>query len=342
VDISVIVPVYNGERLIADCLAQLTRQAAEVGSVEIIVVDDCSNDRTVEVAHRYHSVKVVQHTRNVGPAAARNTGVENAVGNIILFTDADCVPGDNWIAEMTAPFYRDARVVGVKGVYRTRQSELAARFVQLEYQDKYDKMRGTETIDFIDTYSAGYRRNVFLEFGGFDCRFPVACAEDVELSFRMAKRGYRMVFAEGAHVYHRHPSTWQDYVRKKYKFAYWRAVAARLHPSKALKDSHTPIAQRLQLLLVPAGLLMCAGIPLSPVFGWVGVGGLFVASLSMMPFIYKSMPKDWLAACSAPAFLFPRALVQCVAVCSSLGERLPIPGSPMKINEGDPVALGKG
>jgi GT2 family glycosyltransferase len=295
------------------------------------------------VAHRYHLVKVVQHTRNVGPAAARNTGVQNAEGHIVLFTDADCVPGDNWIAEMTAPFRRDPRVVGVKGVYRTRQRELPARFVQLEYQDKYDKMRGTETIDFIDTYSAGYRRNVFLEFGGFDCRFPVACAEDVELSFRMAKRGYRMVFAEGAHVYHRHPSTWQDYVRKKYKFAYWRAVAARLHPSKALKDSHTPIAQRLQLLLVPAGLLLiCAGSPLSPVLGWAGVGGLSVALLSMIPFICKSMPRDWQAAWSAPAFLFPRALVQCVAVCRSLGERLPVAGPPMKITEGDPVVLGKG
>jgi len=333
-DISVIVPVYNGEQTICACLDRLVPQADAMGAVEIIVVDDCSTDRTLERVAQYPSVRIVRHPLNAGPAAARNSGVEKAEGAIVLFTDADCVPGDNWIAEMVVPFQRDSRVVGVKGVYRTRQQELAARFVQLEYEDKYCRMRRSETIDFIDTYSAGYRRSVFMAFGGFDCRFPVACAEDVELSFRLAHQGYRMVFVEGAYVYHQHPSTWSDYVRKKYKFAYWRAVAARLHPSKALQDSHTPTAQRVQLLVVPVSLIFLLGAGLAPSFAWMAAVGILAALLSMAPFIYKAWQRDPEVALLTPAFLFPRALVQCAAVCMSVSERLPVGGPALTTSEG--------
>lgn len=235
---SVVIPVYNGQTTIRSCLDHLLEQQAKFPGLEIVVVDDASTDGTRNILIRYPSVRTLVQSSNQGPAAARNRGAAEASGEIVLFTDADCVPCDGWLAAMIAPFHEDRRVVGVKGVYRTRQREITARFVQLEYEDKYDKMRKADAIDFIDTYSAAYRRSVFLEMGGFDCHFPVACAEDVELSFRMAERGYRMVFNPKAAVFHLHPSTWAGYLRKKYKYAYWRAVAIRRFPGKALRDSH--------------------------------------------------------------------------------------------------------
>jgi cellulose synthase/poly-beta-1,6-N-acetylglucosamine synthase-like glycosyltransferase len=103
---------------------------------------------------------------------------------VVLFTDADCVPVPDWIEQMIAPLV-DRCAAGVKGAYRTRQAGLLPRFVQLEYQDKYDRMVGQDGIDFVDTYSAGYRQSVLLEEGGFDESFPGAAVEDIDLSSRL-------------------------------------------------------------------------------------------------------------------------------------------------------------
>ena len=58
----------------------------------------------------------------------------------------------------------------------------------------------------MDTYSAAFRRDRFLEMNGYDTSFPVACAEDIELSYRMSARGWKMKFAPDAIVYHTHPT----------------------------------------------------------------------------------------------------------------------------------------
>ena len=107
---------------------------------------------------------IVLSQTNAGPAAARNPGARAAAGDILLFTDADCVPASDWVERMVAPF-ADPAVAGTKGEYRTRQRALIARFVQQEYQDRYDRMVGQSSIYFVDTYSAGYRRNLFLAAG---------------------------------------------------------------------------------------------------------------------------------------------------------------------------------
>ena len=126
----------------------------------------------MDVVERYSGVRLITQA-NAGPAAARNRGVLEAQGTIILFTDDDCVPMPDWLDVMLRPF-QDPDVVGVKGVYRTRQKRLMARFVQLEYEDRYRLMAGLPFIDFIDTYSAAFRRDRFLEISGYDTSFPVA------------------------------------------------------------------------------------------------------------------------------------------------------------------------
>jgi GT2 family glycosyltransferase len=97
---------------------------------------------------------------------------------------------------------------------------------------------------------------------GSDTSFPVACAEDIELSYRMSARGWKMRFAPGAIVYHTHPETFFSYLKKKYKFAFWRVLAVRKNPSKGLKDSHAPQVMKLQLLFPPA-LVLALGFELA-------------------------------------------------------------------------------
>ena len=83
------------------------------------------------------------------------------------------MPMPNWLDSMLDPL-KDPEVVGAKGIYRSRQKRMAARFMQIEYEDRYKLMAGLSSIDFIDTYSAAFRKDRFLEMRGYDTSFPVA------------------------------------------------------------------------------------------------------------------------------------------------------------------------
>ena len=169
--ISIIVPAKNAAKTLGECLQALLHQEGFLfdRDYEVIVVDDGSTDETAKIAEEVN-VNVVRQP-NQGPAAARNAGARIARGTVLLFTDADSAPSPTWLQELTRPFH-NPEVVGVKGVYSSRQTGLVARFVQQEYEYKYARMRNQATIDFIDTNNAAYRKEVFLQNGGFDEIIP--------------------------------------------------------------------------------------------------------------------------------------------------------------------------
>lgn len=314
---SVIVPVYNGAALIERCLDGIGDQTTALDEYEIIVVDDGSRDATAKTArawgerHPDHRLTVISQ-ENAGPAAARNHGAQIAQAPLLLFTDGDCAPLPGWVEALTAPF-DDPDVVGAKGTYVTEQTGLVPRFVQAEYEDRYDHMRDLPQIDFIDTYSAAYRRDVYLENGGFDPIFTTASVEDQEFSFRLAQKGYRLVFAPDAQVSHLHDEDVKEYARRKYYIGYWKALLTRWHPERMVQDSHTPQVLKLQIVLmaaliglVPLALLGLAWRPL--LWAWAGVGVVALAFLaSAAPFIAKLARKSWGLAFIGPLMLAVRA-----------------------------------
>jgi glycosyltransferase involved in cell wall biosynthesis len=312
---SIVIPTFNGGHRIGNCLESLVKQTTG-RDIEILVVDDGSSDNTGSVVSRYSSVRLISQS-NAGPAAARNRGALEARGTILLFTDDDCVPMPDWLEAMLGPF-EDPNVVGAKGVYRTHQKSLAARFVQIEYEDKYRLMSGLSSIDFIDTYSAGFRRDRFLEMRGYDTSFPVACAEDVELSYRMSVRGWKMTFVPAAIVYHTHPDTLWSYLKKKYKFAFWRVLAVRKNPSKGVRDSHTPQIMKLQLLFAP--VLLLAVVLDMAVRPDVPVSALVIAGflISTLPFAVRAIRKDPMVGLLSPVLLAARACAQVLGVAGGL------------------------
>lgn len=300
--ISVVVPAYNAAHTIVACLRALQQQTV-AEPYEIIVVDDGSTDETAVLAQQ-QGVTVIKRPRG-RPAAARNSGIRAANGTLVCCTDADCIPAADWLRELTAPF-ADPDLVATKGSYTTHQPQLVARFVQLEYEDKYDLLAQQATIDFIDTYSAAYRREVLLANDGFDEQFPYL--EDQELSFRLAARGYKMVFQPTAVVAHRHSHTLARYVRKKAIIGYWKAQVVRRFPQHGVKDSHTPQVMKLQMGLM--GLLL-ASMPLLLITLWAGLltgGVLLTFFLTTLPFVAKSWGKDRAVALAAPLLLAARAL----------------------------------
>jgi cellulose synthase/poly-beta-1,6-N-acetylglucosamine synthase-like glycosyltransferase len=303
---SIIVPAYNAGKTIGDCLGALTRQSMDAADYEVIVVDDGSRDGTAEVVKTF-SVRYLRQA-NRGPATARNHGAREARGEIILFTDSDCVPSADWIAEMTKPF-GNPDVVAVKGAYRTNQRSLTARFAQVEFEERFELLKRVASIDMVDTYSAAYRSDVFRQAGGFDESFPVANNEDTELSYKLSRRGRKMVFNPDAVVYHlNHPDSLRRYARLKFWRGYWRMVVYRRYPDKMMKDSYTPQTLKLQILFLflavgwlPVMLLWPKGIvyPMAATF--------FLYGLSMAPFALLAIRRDPVVGMLSPFFLSVRA-----------------------------------
>ena len=302
---TVVVPAYNAADTIGPCLYALQHQVLSAETqLEIIIVDDCSTDNTPSVIQQA-GVTLLQLPYNQGRSAARNAGAHAATGDILLFTDADCEPMLNWVESMLAPFRADLDVVGVKGAYLCKQNNLVARFTQLELTEKYDYMAQQRTISFIDTYSAGFKRDVFIDNGGFDKTLVVN--EDQDFSFRLAERGYKMVFAPGARVYHQHVTSPTRYYQRKAEIGRWKPEVLRRHPERAGSDSRTPLTQKIQFGLA---IVMSALMPLWFISGvfkrlFAGLGGLFV--LSSLPFIAQGAQRDPLATLVAVPMLFVRA-----------------------------------
>ncbi len=300
---TVIVPVYNGAETLGTCLEALANQTADASCYEVCVVDDGSTDNTVEIAAK-HKVSVIRQ-EHAGAAAARNQGARQSTSQILLFTDADCEPLPTWIEQMLAPF-ADPTVAGVKGVYRTRQRSLIARFTQAEYEEKYDRLAREEKIDFVDTYAAGYRREVFEAHQGFDPSFQFD--EDQEFSFRLAQAGCKLVFGPTAAVYHQHPSSVWEYIWRKVHLGRWKVRVHVRHPAKAIRDSYTPWTQKAQIVLLPlvGGSVIASALGLAP---WIVPTLLALMGIvCIVPLIFKAAEQGGKVAMVTPLLALLRAL----------------------------------
>jgi cellulose synthase/poly-beta-1,6-N-acetylglucosamine synthase-like glycosyltransferase len=311
--ISVIVPAFNAATTIDLCLDALAHQTVSADLYEVLVVDDGSSDDTRARAEAHPGVRLLRQA-HAGKSSARNRGAQAARGEVLLFTDADCEPLPDWIELMLAPF-ADPEVAGVRGVYRTRQRSPVARFAQAEYEEKYDQLARRNRIDFVDTYAAAYRRDVFLAFGGFAPEF-LGC-EDQELSFRLATAGHKLVFAPRAAVYHRHKTTPWGYARRKVPIGYWKVRVHTRHPAKALRDSYTPWTQKAQLLLLPLTGVGIVAAALGLVSWWLPAILALAGLLTTLPLALKSARQGWQVLLLSPLLALLRALALGVGI--SLG-----------------------
>lgn len=302
--VSVIIPVYNGEKTIKDCIRSIQNQSYPHEDYEIIVVDDGSADNTAKILEGLNIRFITQQNR--GPATARNRGAQIAKGDILLFTDADCVADKRWIDKMVSPF-KNPDIVGVKGSYKTLQKELIARFSQAEFEERYRLQKRFEFIDFVDSYSAGFRKDIFFKIGGFNQNFPSADHEDVDLSYRLSKAGYKMVFNPNAIVYHQHPKGLLRYLGMKFWRAFWRMSVYKKYPEKMLKDTYTPHNMKFQILLVYCFFVSLLGIFFNHYFMYISILTLLLFFCTTIHFSLKIVKDDMILSFFAPLFLFLRA-----------------------------------
>ena len=308
---SIVIPTYNGQDTLSECLAAISQQTH--ADFEVIIVDDGSTDTTAALVKEFTKkdkrFKLIQQ-QNAGPARARNQGARAAQNPILVFIDDDCTADTHWLAEMLKPF-SNKEIVGVQGRYKTKQKELAARFGQIEIDHRYSIMARKEYIDFIGSYAAAYSKKVFLEAGGFDETFRIPSGEDPELSYRLAEQGHKMVFNPGAIVYHYHPASLYAYLRTKFYRAFWRVRMYKKHTNKIVKDSYTPQGLKFQMLFFYAGIIGILGsIIFPPLLFWGSVGWFGVIVLSL-PFSVWALFRDPTVGLLSPIIIFLRTASFC-------------------------------
>lgn len=312
---SLVIPVFNSASSLRLLLEALEQQSLEK-PFEVIVVDDGSSEdiaATVEEFSRKLNLKFLRQEQNLGPAAARNLGIKAALGEIIVFTDADCQPQSQWLEKMLAPF-SDEKVAGVKGVYETRQEDFWAQLAQIEFVERYQLMESLSEIDFIDTYSGAYRRRDLLEVKGFNQDFIQN--EDVDLAFRIKKLGGRYVFAPEAKVFHQHREGWGNYAKLKFARGFWRMKVYDQHPEKALKDSYTPATLKMQLLLV---ILLPLAVFSSRLRFWWKTAWFF----SCIPLMRIAFARKITLAMAIPLFCLIRGIALLAGMIKGIAARLP-------------------
>ncbi len=308
---SIIVPAFNEEKRIETCIKSLLNQSF-LEPFEIIVVDDGSTDKTKEVVKKFSKVKYF-YQKNKGPATARNLGALKAHGEIIIFTDADCEADKNMLKELLKPF-KDKKIIGVQGTYKTKQKSLIANFIQLEIEDRYNLMKKNKFIDFIGSYCCAYRKKEFMQVKGFDESYPIASGEDPDLSFKLAKKGAKLIFNPLAMVFHFHPTSLWKYIKVKFFRAFWRVKLYKNFKEKIVKDSYTPQLMKIQILLgylIP--LFLIFSIIYLPLIMIVFI--LFTALfLSFIPFTLFALQKNFLVALISPFMLFIRTIAFCTGL----------------------------
>jgi glycosyltransferase involved in cell wall biosynthesis len=204
-DVSVVVPVYEQTGVLPATLPALL---ALEGVRELLLVDDGSRDGSAamlaEAARQRGSVRVITHEQNRGRAAARNTGVGAASGEVILFLDADIIPEPD-VARVHAVHYGDPAVVGVVSNDQPDQLDASDPFHRYLLEHAGPRGEGDEQPLHFKYFITGYssvRRSALEAVGAFDER--ITYGEDLELAYRLETRfpgGFR--FASGAVVHQR-------------------------------------------------------------------------------------------------------------------------------------------
>lgn len=209
---TVVVPTYQRPDLLDRCLAALVAQTFAPSAFEIVVVDDAVSEAArlrVEAWARRSAVPIryLAAESTQGPAAARNAGWRAARGDVVAFTDDDCVPDPRWLAEGTAVIEAGAEAASGRVVV-----PLSERPTDYERD-----AAGLERADFV-TANCFVRREALEAAGGFDERYTAAWREDSDLQFTLLERGCRIERAGRAQVVHPvRPAPWGVSLRQQRK-----------------------------------------------------------------------------------------------------------------------------
>ncbi len=217
--VSIIIPARNAQTTIKKCIDSVLQQSYK--NYELIVINDGSTDKTAQILADYPQANLLA-TSGIGPSKARNMAIEQAKGEFAAFTDADCVVDSVWIVELLKGFTNE-KVVSVGGTQKSPVDETefgkkVQGFLRVfgfisDYMKSGSKLKPT---NHNPSCNVMYRKSILVESGGFLAGlWP---GEDVELDYRIKRKGRLLMFNPQAVVYHYRPSNLKEFSRMMFNY----------------------------------------------------------------------------------------------------------------------------
>ena len=240
-NLSVVIPNYNGQDLLKKNLPKVfdAMSLYKNGKVELIVIDDCSTDNSLvvleelkprmESSYSQISFKIIKNEKNLGFSPSINKGVKNAIGDILLLLNTDVVPEKDFLKSILKHFQdekifavgcMDKSIEGNKVVLRGRGIGVWKRGFLVHSRGKVDK---TNTL-WVNGGSGAFRKSIWERLGGFNELYSPFYWEDIDLSYRALKSGYKIIFEPKSIVVHEHE---KGAIKKKFSPAQIKSISYR-------------------------------------------------------------------------------------------------------------------
>ncbi len=269
--VSIIVASRNNEETIGDCLKALFEQEYPQDAVEVIVVDGCSTDATVQIAQKYPA-KVFSLPLNA--PAAYNYAMKIANNNILVFVDSDAKVEKEWLQKLI-PHVEDPKVAGVSGAIEIWNAENPwARSIGYEIKNRYSRI-GKYT-SRIATMNLLMKKSVIEEAGGWDENLP--SQYDTDLGARVTRLGYKFAYEPSAKCFHFNRETVRAYWRQQLQYGKNTLKLYIKHGGLARGDEITDFGMNIQpaLLLAVVALFLLGIVPMLRLM-WLASGVLLAA-----------------------------------------------------------------
>ncbi len=238
--VSIVIPVRNSEAILGECLRSLKKLDYPPDRYEIIIADSVSTDRTREIARDYGARVVSTEKRSV--CAGRNVGFSTAKGELVAFSDADCVMAPDWLKN-AVKYFADERVAGIGGPNLVPGDD--PPFSQaVDVQFAYARhLIGAAPVRVMSRVieSRAHGSNVIYRKNVLDRVMPMCESliegEDVEMNNRIVKLGYKLLYVPDVVVWHKRRTTPRKWFRQMYGYGIGRYLVGKRDPF-ALNLSH--------------------------------------------------------------------------------------------------------
>jgi cellulose synthase/poly-beta-1,6-N-acetylglucosamine synthase-like glycosyltransferase len=214
--VSIVIPCYNAQDSIAECLDSVVNLFYPKDKMEVIVVDNKSTDRSKDII-RYFPVKLLEEKEIQSSYAARNRGIKEAKGEWIAFTDADCIVDRNWLYYLMLKHQNDEKIGAIAGEILPHNPRTVIEIYSARRDFLNQRKFVFSIIQTAATANVAYRKSVFDRAGLFNDKTDTGA--DVEMAWRMQKLlGLKIGFAPEAIVFHRQRKSLVELYKQIYRY----------------------------------------------------------------------------------------------------------------------------
>ncbi len=219
-NLSVIIPNYNGEEVLAKNLPKILKELEDYkkGKTEVIIVDDGSEDNSIDLIKKFSKAKLLINPKNVGFSQTVDNGAEKATGDILILLNTDVYPERGFLDSLISHFEdekifavgcMDKSVEGKNIVLRGRGLGLWKRGFLVHSRGEVGK---SSTL-WVSGGSGAFRKSIWDRLGGLNKLYNPFYWEDIDLSYRAQKSGYKVLFDNKSVVWHEHE---KGVIKKKF------------------------------------------------------------------------------------------------------------------------------